>query len=169
MNDPRSARDVPAVTAVNTDSEQGSQYAILRHLFDSAVESSLSDRRWVIYGTYSEPGRTMLTEYQHAHTGDRVKCQSFDYGRLSEAHVHVYPGRVMSNEAKPSQREVLRAIVDALDGRASLAERAAEGARQHRHVFGVPEAISGLNKEAESYREAITLIRSMAGHLMEES
>ena len=69
------------ITVTNADREDGGveRYKILRHLFNAAVESSVSDRRWVIFSTFTDPGRTILTEYECATSGDRIKSQAFDF------------------------------------------------------------------------------------------
>ena len=54
-------------------------YHIMRHLFNEAMKSSVSDKRWAISSTFSDPGHTMMTEYYHRESGDMIQCQSFDY------------------------------------------------------------------------------------------
>jgi hypothetical protein len=69
----------------------------------------------------------------------------------------------MSNEAKPSPREVLLSIVGGIK---------AMQAEAHGNAMAVGRdypARSEANGEGRAYRDAITLIRSMAGHLMEQT
>jgi hypothetical protein len=54
-------------------------YHILRHLFNEAMQSSVSDKRWRIYATFSDHGKLMFTEYEQRGSGDRISCQSFGY------------------------------------------------------------------------------------------
>ena len=61
-------------TAVVIDS-----YAMMRHLFNEAKRSSITDLRWGLSSTHSDPRISMFTEYQHHYSGDRISCESFDF------------------------------------------------------------------------------------------
>jgi hypothetical protein len=62
-----------------SSSEGSDEYRVLRHLFSEAVESSVGDRRWIFFGSNTEPEHRVVTEYMHEHTRDRIKCESDDY------------------------------------------------------------------------------------------
>ena len=64
--------------ATNREAEED-PYLVLRHLFDAARRSSVSDKEWHFFGSNTEPGRVIFTEYEHEFTGDRVSCQSYRY------------------------------------------------------------------------------------------
>lgn len=56
-----------------------STYKALRHLFTEARNSSVGDRRWHLAATFTEPGTEVMTEYQHAISYDRIKCESTEH------------------------------------------------------------------------------------------
>ncbi len=62
-----------------SDARDGDTYRVLRHLFTEAMESSTGDKRWHFYGSNTDPEREVATEYEHATTGDRIKCESSRY------------------------------------------------------------------------------------------
>jgi len=64
--------------SVNTDPDKTTYYA-LRHLFDGARVSSVSDKHWKISSTMTEPEKCVFTEYWHEPTEDTISCQSFNY------------------------------------------------------------------------------------------
>lgn len=76
------------IYATNTGCVQDT-YFVLRHLFDAArVDSNLSTRLWSLFSTFTDPERTVMTEYEHEN-GDRIKCQSLDYSD-GEYQKHLY-------------------------------------------------------------------------------
>lgn len=54
----------------------------MRHIFTEAQHSSITNARWELSATYSDPNRLMMTEYTHKASGDRISCESFDYDEL---------------------------------------------------------------------------------------
>jgi hypothetical protein len=66
------------------------------------------------------------------------------------------------SEAKPSPREVLLKVVEEL-------ERRHKDCRFRYDHAEYAATASEANGEGRAYRDAITLIRSMAGHLMEQT
>ncbi len=117
MNDPRSARDVPAAKIAELEAKIAS-HAHLAGVFCHEL------REW---------RRELRMRRRAAAT---------------------------NNEAKPSPREALRAIVEELEKRAADSRHEAEV-----NIYGTKVH----DARADECREAITLIRSMAGHLMEPS
>lgn len=85
-------------------------YHILRHLFNEAMKSSISDKRWAISATFSDPGTTMLTEYYHIDSGDMIQCQSFDYadGKY-QRHIFTFKQDVDRESDSPSNPSDQRA------------------------------------------------------------
>jgi hypothetical protein len=81
-------------------------YHILRHLFTEAMQSSITDKRWRIFATYSDPCRTMLTQYEHVESGDRIKCQSFGYedGEYRK-HIFTFDQDVDVNDDPPNAED----------------------------------------------------------------
>jgi hypothetical protein len=66
-------------------------YHILRHLFNEAMKSSVSDKRWHLFATFSNPGVVMFTEYEHCGSGDHVSCQSFGYAdEVYKTHIFTF-------------------------------------------------------------------------------
>lgn len=80
-------------------------YHIMRHLFTEAMQSSITDERWRIFATYSDPGRTMLTQYEHVESGDRIRCESFDYeqGKYRK-HIFTFHQGVDENADSPNAK-----------------------------------------------------------------
>ncbi len=88
------------LSATNT-LPNGSTYAVLRHLFSEAMESSTGDKRWSFYGSHTDPGNEIATEYVHEFTGDRIRCVSSDYDGKTYRHqwFTFRPADVTANES----------------------------------------------------------------------